>query len=518
MKFSGKKLYFIPGICWGGLWIREFFLYPELWFFACCAVGIGVGFIIPKMVKSSWRDGVGLAALAGLALVPEQELHSALFPLVFGYYSGCILTAEPGNWQASRSFSGGFMLGAVVAVSGVNEIFLPLLLICTACNLPAWWKKIAAVVLAAVIFSAGELLTAKAGSSTEKPVPSPGEMITALSWVEPGTKAPKMAFFGGEFRKLAANTNEFAGAAKVSYHDSVSSIPSDAEVIFAVDVPEIGDGGVRECARKLRDGGVMVLPAGKCGILPHWQWRQLPGGAGNYAVAGKGRELKFDPDKMDANFAALFGKHHPNPPLAGALAGMLICENPRPVTLHGASGGRWYWGVALGLLTALLTGYLWRQRRNCGYRKDQWAAMFNTGGQALLTAVLLPGLLEWFNLPGVTNILIALGAVWFIRRSTGLRSRRSRNISWLIFWLSMIFSVVLQQEIFMFAALIFGGSAYADLDGELQKNFSCPAEEARFLAIACGIGAAWLMIHWQIPWAYQLLIAAGARFYSWVRN
>lgn len=519
MKFSGKKLFFIPGICWGGLWIGEFFLYPELWFFACCAVAVGVGFIIPGLLKSRWRDVVGLAALTVLALLPWRELHSALFPLVFGYCCSWQLTAEPGKWEASRSFSGGFMLGAVLAVISGSEIFFPLLLVTAAWNLPELWKKAVAVALAAAVVCCGMFF----GCSKKTVEPGrktllAGEMITALSWVEPGKNEPKVVFFGGDRERIAVNTEEFSTVTDISYHDSVAAIPSDADVIFAVDAAGIGDGGISECARKLKSGGVLVIPASECGLLPQWKWQDLPGSNGFYAVAGKGRELKLDPDKMDENFSGLFAKKYPNPPLAGALAGMLICEAEQPVKLESASNWRWWWLGGLAVLTAVLSGYLWRQWRRDDRRKVQLTAMVNTGGQALLTAVLLPKLLESFSWQGVTNVLIALGALWFIRRSTGLRSKSSKRISWIVFWVIMFFCLVSQWEVFMLAALIAGGSAYADLDEDLQQHIGHPSEPARFLAIACGIGVVCLMVYCQVPWTYQLLVAAGARCYSWIRN
>jgi hypothetical protein len=79
-----KQLYFLPGVCWGGLLIRELLTYPELWFFASCAAGAGAGFLLIRLLPEYFRNLAGMALLILAALMWRADWYSAVFPFALG--------------------------------------------------------------------------------------------------------------------------------------------------------------------------------------------------------------------------------------------------------------------------------------------------------------------------------------------------------------------------------------------------------------------------------------------------
>ena len=146
-------------------------------------------------------------------------------------------------------------------------------------------------------------------------------------------------------------------------------------------------------------------------------------------------------------------------------------------------------------------------------------AALNSAGHTLLAVVLLEMIFaRRGGFPGVANVFFALGVIWFIRKSTGRWTEKGKYTLWILFAGLLAVTLFFRLDAIMFAALVCSGILYSELDEEIIPGRPVANEPARFLAIACGIGAAWLLGWCAVPLTYQLLIAAGVRSYTWFRN
>ncbi|MCI5778510.1 MAG: hypothetical protein MR051_01610 [Lentisphaeria bacterium] len=527
-------LIFLSGLGWGGLWAGEFAAYPEVWFFAFAAIGVGLGILTIRALPERFRAPAEFFALLLPVLLPAADLRSAALPLVFGLSCGGSLQAASTRWLPSRNLCGGLLLGTMLTLlpALIPPVAFPLCLLgAGALNFSDRRSRIAAMLAAIGVI----------GLIPKIPPPpdtlTPGAVLSALSLVEPGPEPARVILTGGNREVVSRSAGEILAAVDAVYAEQPAKLRQKADLIIAATLSPLADGGVRTLTENLKPGGVLVIPAPEKNIFslvavtrrgadpaaqsgnvpPNWEWHPLPGTGGTYLVGAKGRSLTLDPDAMDAALERHWRDRHPEPPLPGALAGMLTHWQDRVIRLVPGGVFREMWfipSIAAALLLAL--GALPRRdgRNDHG---DAFRLMFNCAGYAMLLTLLLPQLLEVVGgVPGVSRLLPMLGIVWFLRRPAEGRRKFARHLG-LAAVILLLFSLR-GPWYWQLTALLAGGYAGAELDGELRRNIPEPVDPMRFLAIAAGVGAAGVCEVCGVSPELSLGCAAACRFYSWLRN
>lgn len=534
MKTRKEWLIFLSGLGWGGLWAGEFSAYPGVWFFAFAAIGVGLGILAIRALPERFRAAAEFAALLLPTLLPAADPRSAVLPLVFGLNCGGSLRDASDRWRPSRKLCGGLLLGAMLTLlpTRVPPVTFPLCLLgAGALNFSARRSRFAAVLTAICVV----------GLIPKVPPPpdtlTPGAILSALALVEPGPEPPRVILTGGNREAVGRSAGEILSAVDAVYAEHPAKLRQKADLIIAATLSPLADGGVRTLTENLKPGGVLVIPAPENRIFsivavtrrgvnvaaqaarvpPNWEWHPLPGTDGTYLVGAKERSLTLDPDAMDAALARHWRERHPEPPLPGALTGMLTGWQDRVIRF--VPGGvlrefRFIPCIVAALI--LLLGVLPRRedRNDCG---DAFRLMFNCAGYAMLLTLLLPQLLEAVGgAPGVSRLLPMLGIVWFLRRPVEGRRNFARPLG-LAAIILLLFSLRGPWYL-QLTAMLSSGYAGAELDGELRRSIPEPADPMRFLAIAVGVGAAGVCEFCGMPPELSLGCAAACRFYSWLRN
>lgn len=507
-KLSGK-LIFLPGVCWGALWIREFFSYPEMGFFACAAMLTGIGFLLMQKLPS--RIKILLESVGTLLLVlPAGDFRTLLLPLIFGGTYAHTLQTALDNWRDSRKLCAGIILGAMASMLLPATLFPALLFFCTVFNnISGVWLKTAAALLAVLTGT----ICFNTPPQTANRI-SPGAILTALSWVK-SDKTPQVSFVGSDRRTLKKSVYEIIPAAHVRFPETLSGGMKKSDLIIAVSLPDISDNGTRSLLNNLAPGGVVVVPVKYCGAMPEISWLTLPGSNNELAVGAKGRTLRFVPDEMDANLATFFRGKENVAPLRGALAGMLSEEKVSPPDELPYRSKRTLWLVVMLAAAATLGIYTFNQSKKTA-NPEFFRLMLNCGSYALMAALFLPAVPDIVRLPGISTLFIALGAAFCLRRPAPRRLLLAGSPG-IISVVTMLFS--LNGTLFwLLPALLYGGYAFEKLDGELRKNYPGEIEPVRFFAFACGIAAAWGITLLHLPWSAIIISVSAIRFYCWFRN
>ncbi len=509
MKTAEKNgnLIFLPGVCWGGLWIKEFFSYPEAGFFAFAALLTGAGFAAMRLLPHRFRTPAMITGTAALLFVPYPDLKTLLLPLVFGGTYAHSLKNAIDNWRASRQLCGGIILGAVAAMLIPEKYFAVGMLFCTAVNLSGLKLKFAATAAAAV---AANFLPVPAPHTTEI---SPGAVMTALSWVKSDT-VPLVVFSGGNEALLRRNSVEILPAAHLRFPGNLSGKTGKADLLIAPALPEISDGGITNLTRHLKEGGVLVIPRKYCAALPEFSWLILPGSNGTLAAGAKGRKLQLNPDEMDAVLAGFFRGKESAAPLRGTLAGMLVTETEIIPEKLPFTNKRAWWLTGMGAAAVIMAGYIFSRSRKMA-NPEFFRIMLNCGGYAFMAAVFLPLILNKIDFPGAARLFTVMTAAVFLRRPTLIRNRFTRSQG----LLSVLAAIMALNGnvLWLLAALLCGGYACAELDGDLRTPHD-NIEPARFFAVACGLAAAWGITLLQLPLPAIIAAVGAIRFYSWFRN
>ena len=515
MRARGEYRLFPAGIGWGGIWMSEFTAYPELDFFALAACLIGLGALGMRWLPRRLREVVEFLLLLLAMVMPAGWLRTVAVPVAFGSaVAGSLCEAET-MWRVSRRLCSGLLLGAVLSAWSKiepNWFFLPLL--ATA----VWNFSLAPLrLIAAGVSVAVWIMYVTPLRAPDVPVLTQGSMLTALSTVERENR-PLVLVAGGDRDAVTASLKEALPAIRLHCLDAVSPRPvSPADLIVAVKLPPLADGGVHTLARDLRDGGVLVLPAEAAGNLPDWQWRRLPAPDDRYLIAAKNRPLTLDPDQLDAKLHRILGDRPPMPPLPGALAGMLADYRGQTVRVTPGDASRLAWFLGLTACALALGAYATRPRMDESADGDRFLLMLNGFGFAMLAALSLPLLLAWLgHLPGITRLSLALGTIWVLRRPAKKREkpgRRAGLCSVLFLLLGTVF-----HRIWLIPALFCGGYAFSSLDMELRKDLPRPVEPLRFLSFGLGVAAVWCGNILHVPMVWLLLVALFCRTYSWLRN
>ncbi|MBR2344532.1 MAG: hypothetical protein IKA71_01955 [Lentisphaeria bacterium] len=511
-KIFPLQLFFLSGLCWGGIFINELLSYPELWFFVYCAAGAGCGYLLSRLLPEWLRTPAELILLSITALMRDADIYSALVPAVFGMSCANTLCRAADEWYISRQLCGGILLGAVLNILIPQKIFIAGLIGCTGMGLPVKWGRFAAVVLALAV------LYMQPGFRKKNELPElwHGAVITALSMTEPAGIEPRVILTGDNELKMRTGAAEIFAAGKVICAGNLSGVREKADLIFAGTLSPISDGGVWQLTELLLPGGLLVIPVEMTGVLPEWHWYILPGSNGKLAIGRAEKELQFDTDKMDAAFISFFPDDYEGKPLAGALSGMLTGEKLQPVKIltPWRNDRRMIWGGVCILMLVILGGYIFYRRMSRPHG-EYVRIMLNCGGYAFMAAAFLPMLCVKMNLPFIPQLFVVLSVIWFFRRPAENRRKWSR-VQGLISVLALLLMPVFGWWL-LAAALFCGGYACAQLDNELRAG-EYPVEPLRFMAIALGVSAVWLMHVLAVPELQVILIAAAVRFYSWFRN
>ena len=472
------------GFLWGAIYLHEITLCNQIWFLLYIVLGNGAGFFLGLKLPGRFWKTVLIAGLLLLVWGSGGRWAVLLLPWLSGLWYRSIPLAVV-NWRFSRSLCAGLFLGALLsgfagtffAVAGI-VIFLPFL-----------WKKYFRWQWVTVILISMAVIFCFRGERSGKNMQlSTGSAMTALGLVDSKEK-PEVLLTGrkNDIKNLFINDDFLMVANPDFISPGLNSKKYD--LVIAESLPELYDGGISALVRMLAPGGILVVPVEFCGALPQWQFLILPGSNGKFAVAGQGRKLSFDPDKIDANLSR-YSMHLPENirTVPGALGGMLQGVNEKKVekmiVFNDPDIFRAAFFVALiTVITALL--------RICSVsrtRRDLFRLMLNSGSYTVFLLLLLPEIIQttWF-LPVMYQFLSGLGIYWYFRRPVDKNYRFSGVLgigALMAFWAGRN-----GNWLWQFPAVFLGGFSFSVLDGELRCKTGIRAEVIRFAGIACGMAA-----------------------------
>ena len=520
MEKSGALPLLTAGICFGHLWMGEFLAFPEWWFVGVCALIFGAGCAAAPLLPERWRDLAPALVMPLILLMKEPDWRTISAAFVFGIWLGGGRIAA--LWRPSRSFCGGILLGGVLIGVGMPlpPTALPVLL-CASMLIYAGIRlggdgvpaTIGAVVLLAWCWPRPEI--------PPQPEIDPGTVITAFAAVTPPSsdRRPRAVFIGGSEENRKECYDELAPACDLLFFPELPGvIPEKRDLIVAISMPPLGDGGAAAMLRALNNGGVLVLPVRECGILPEFPWYILPGSRGAYAICAPDRQLTMDPAALDENLARLYRSTPDFAPLPGALEGELIRFRSRRLSFA-PTGERFMVRYLISGCAALLFLVICLPFRRRDLPREKRRIVLNCFVWTVLSAMLIQRICAGIvPVSGVYGLIGAAALMWFFRRPVDARSRSFDQFAGFLSLLLLIPCFFFGSWIPALAALLSGGYYFASLDGELCGARPPGTEPLRFAAVAAGALAVFAIQRRQLDPQICFAAAALLRAWTWFRS
>ncbi|MBE6358285.1 MAG: hypothetical protein E7057_03440 [Lentisphaerae bacterium] len=511
-------LLFALGIAWGNFLLSEILSCPEWRFIGFGALMIGTGLYLHRFIPVSWQCAAPGLLLALIQFLPPSELRTLLMLPVFGiwYGSNPLLMRQ---WQISRIFCGGLLFGGTLAgIYTIPEnvfILILLTLIHGGLNYTAKSAKemilLAAVLLAIYPFPPSE--------SRDVFMIDTGTVICGFSLVPEKTgddEFPKIIFFGGRSEDHLNTFKVLNEAADIHFLPLLPGVvPACSSLIVVSEIPRSGSNGISALIHALDKDGVLIMPVSYCHLAPQYSWHILPGSDGEFAAMSPGRKLDTDPEKMDAQFIRHFKDPMLNAPKAGALTGLLVDFEGREINVPAVQENMIFYHLFYGLAALIILSGIWffHVRRP---EPENFRIILNCAGFTLLFALMLPRALS--GLPPVslvTSLMISITMIWIFRRP--YKRKNTALAAGMMALAALLASFFFGGTIFAAAALLFGGYHFSALDGELCGERDTGTEQIRFLGIAAGAFAAYMMQKYLPGIAFFITVAA-MRCWSWFRN
>lgn len=514
---SGTLL-IIMGILWGHLCITEFLACPEWWFIGVNALLFGAGVYAIRFLPESCRLTAPGLLLTIVLTLGKSDLYSILLPLVFGMWYGSndeLLR----QWRISRIFCGGLMIGGILAGTWNFDTACSAILISSSLlygGLQISYSRMGELALLSAVICLIMGLEVPQQQLPEKF--DPGTTVSAFSLIEVQNRELNVTFLGGDIQSISRSSKAISPAGKTIAVSNLPGAVPKCDMIVVSSLPESGDGGVKALLRSLNPGGVLVMSENLCHNLPELDWFILPGSAGRYAISAPGRTLTIDPEMMDDNLNRHFAIYPDSAPIAGALSGLLVGFKSRKLSIPPPVHKNFLNHLIPALAALAVLAMLWAVRAKKPF-SENGRIIINCAGYTMLAALTINTVFA--GLPGhpaLRCLIMAIAVMWIFRRpvDTAVNSSYTRFAGMLSF--VALLASWNGSWVFSLTALVFGGFAFAALDGELCGKRDDKTEPVRFLGIAAGafVGG-WLLYSGFSPLIIFSSVAA-LRFWSWFRN
>lgn len=511
-------LLMILGILWGHLWVTEFLACPEWWYIGVNALLFGAGFYAAKYLPVSYRLTVPGLLLVLLSALDKSDLHSILMPLIFGiwYSSDESLIRQ---WRISRIFCGGLMIGGVLAGTWHFDMICQVSLFC-ACllygGLQISFRRMAEYTLLAAMLCS--FFSFRTETQEKSPEFDPGTIISGFSLIEAQKRDLDIVFLGGNMHSIDHASRIIMPAGRTIAVSNLPGTVPQCDMIVVSTLPESGNGGVKALLRSLNPGGILIMPENLCFMLPELEWHTLPGSDGKYAAAAPGRNLELDPDKMDNNLNLLFSAYPDHAPLHGALAGLLVDFKPGKFTYPPPVRKNFLNHLIPAAAALILLALIWLARTK-NPSSENGRIMINCAGYTMMAALTINNIFSGIaGHPALRSLIMAVAIMWIFRRpvDTNLKNNYTHFAGMLA--CAALLAAWNGSWVFSITALVFGGFAFASLDGELCGKRDENTEPVRFLGIAAGAFiSGWLLYSGLSP-LIIFAAAAALRFWSWFRS